>query len=191
MTGTGGHGEPSRNWDPDDYDVAGFTFNLSGNVPPLRLQVRTDAGFDYCVEVLQSGYVDLSTLYTECWGVTGFQYQGEPISSITWNLVPSELAPTAYDFCVSDLEATLIGGCVPQCDGKECGDDGCGGDCGDCSLDGACSPGGLCLDSCAGLCGHEYNVDWSCQCDEECFVAGDCCTDICDTGVCEAFPACL
>ena len=37
------------------------------------------------------------------------------------------------------------GGCVPDCSGKECGDDGCGGSCGGCDGDcvgGVCHPGG-------------------------------------------------
>ena len=34
--------------------------------------------------------------------------------------------------------------CVPQCGGKECGDDGCGGICGACEGDKVCSEAGLC-----------------------------------------------
>ena len=29
--------------------------------------------------------------------------------------------------------------CVPQCDGKSCGDDGCDGDCGECNIDEKCN----------------------------------------------------
>jgi len=60
--------------------------------------------------------------------------------------------------------------CAPDCDGKDCGDDGCGGSCGKCfTLEGAmddslCSPGGTCavcgcgdrhcgLDDCGSPCG--------------------------------------
>ena len=36
--------------------------------------------------------------------------------------------------------------CVPQCSGKDCGDDGCGGSCGFCSLGQTCNPiTGLCV----------------------------------------------
>lgn len=41
--------------------------------------------------------------------------------------------------------------CVPNCSGKQCGDDGCGGSCGTCT--GAteyCTSSGLCADDCAG-----------------------------------------
>jgi hypothetical protein len=50
---------------------------------------------------------------------------------------------------------TTGGGCVPDCFGKNCGDDGCGGSCGDCNgfcLNGACfggEGGGGGSDNCA------------------------------------------
>ena len=37
-------------------------------------------------------------------------------------------------------------GCVPSCGGKECGDDGCGGSCGQCGAGTVCSPSDTCLD---------------------------------------------
>ena len=37
---------------------------------------------------------------------------------------------------------------------------------------------------CAGDCGT-YNGGTSCNCDEKCFEAGDCCPDICEVGVCD------
>lgn len=35
--------------------------------------------------------------------------------------------------------------CTPQCDGKTCGDDGCGGACGNCGDDETCSDAGACV----------------------------------------------
>ena len=56
--------------------------------------------------------------------------------------------------------------CVPNCDGKECGDDGCGGVCGHCpSGDGSvndtlCQSGGQCMDPCVADClGRECGVN--------------------------------
>ncbi len=52
------------------------------------------------------------------------------------------------------------GGCTPDCDGKVCGDDGCGGSCGTCTCTGAncrgstCS-GGQCIQYC-GSCSDTY-----------------------------------
>ncbi len=55
--------------------------------------------------------------------------------------------------------------CMPDCDGRDCGDDGCGGNCGDCGDDGTCGDDGQCCvpdcedrdcgdDGCGGLCGE-------------------------------------
>ena len=37
------------------------------------------------------------------------------------------------------------GGCTPQCDGKQCGDDACGGKCGECGAGETCSSAGQCV----------------------------------------------
>ncbi|MEC9073032.1 MAG: hypothetical protein VX938_11650, partial [Myxococcota bacterium] len=44
--------------------------------------------------------------------------------------------------CCQDGDAEP--GCVPQCAGKQCGEDGCGGTCGTCSLFETCTAGGIC-----------------------------------------------
>ena len=44
--------------------------------------------------------------------------------------------------------------CNPDCDGKECGDDGCGGSCG------ACEGGGICGDGACVECWDWNDVDW-------------------------------
>jgi len=46
--------------------------------------------------------------------------------------------------------------CQPECDGKECGDDGCGGTCGSCAGQDACV-GGLCV--CQAACGEDSSVE--------------------------------
>ncbi|MBM4371939.1 MAG: hypothetical protein FJ098_09810, partial [Deltaproteobacteria bacterium] len=47
--------------------------------------------------------------------------------------------------CAPVLELCLGGGCTPDCEGMECGDDGCGGQCGACDESQVCV-GGLCMD---------------------------------------------
>jgi len=42
----------------------------------------------------------------------------------------------------------LPGDCVPECDGKDCGDDGCGGSCGFCGQDANCTEGYCVPDTC-------------------------------------------
>jgi hypothetical protein len=47
----------------------------------------------------------------------------------------------------------LDGGCAPDCAGKVCGGDGCGGQCGVCPSDVSCGAGGACVPwSCALMC---------------------------------------
>lgn len=62
-------------------------------------------------------------------------------------------------------QTTTIDGCVPACDGRQCGDDGCGGTCGKCSgpqdecIEGVCVCQPNCVgkqcgdDGCKGSCG--------------------------------------
>jgi hypothetical protein len=84
--------------------------------------------------------------------------------------------------------------CIPNCEGKVCGDDGCAGSCGECEAPGICSAAGLCEctpvcigqdgrpyecgdDGCGGVCGNHWGDTF-----------GDCCVDrkwICDSGDCE------
>ena len=68
--------------------------------------------------------------------------------------------------------------CVPDCNGKECGDDGCGGtSCGKCTGDLVCSADFLCVPDCDAAC--------------EGLTCGDGGTDgACDCGACEPGYAC-
>ena len=80
--------------------------------------------------------------------------------------------------------------CVPACAGKQCGDDGCGGSCGNCPADqscqdGACKPG-PCVSQCAGKqCGDDGcgGSCGTCAPDHTC-QAGACTF----SGVCAAIP---
>ncbi len=74
--------------------------------------------------------------------------------------------------------------CIPNCDDKHCGDDGCGGSCGECSEGTWCTPAGKCSDECISSCtGKECGDD---GCGESC---GECAPDhLCFEGLCQ--PAC-
>lgn len=96
------------------------------------------------------------------------------------------------DSDVCNAVTRLCEGCAAQCDGRECGDDGCGGSCGGCEGDVACVAG-LCEigcepacadrecgdDGCGGPCGE-------CAADEICTAAGACAAPppACGDGVC-------
>ena len=74
-------------------------------------------------------------------------------------------------------------GCVPDCDGKECGDDGCGDNCGECECGESCITGGCVFTACQGKeCGDD-------GCGGEC---GQCplANDTCEEGQCICIPSC-
>jgi formylglycine-generating enzyme required for sulfatase activity len=75
-------------------------------------------------------------------------------------------------------------GCIPDCDGRECGDDGCGGTCWASDGD-ECSDGDSCTtDSCGdGKCQHEGLPDGSeCEDDEPCWLGDSCLSGVCESG---------
>ena len=98
------------------------------------------------------------------------------------------------DCCADACQACgICTTCSPNCTGKECGDDGCGGTCGACPLGTSCT-GGQCASplgpTCKGNCGSS-GQDGTCWCDAQCEINGDCCADACDEcGLC-AGNACI
>ena len=93
--------------------------------------------------------------------------------------------------------------CTPNCFSKECGDDGCGGSCGDCPDGGTCSLGGKCNcspdctdmecgdDGCGGSCGYCLEpaicTEGTCVCTPDC--TGKVCGDDGCGGLCGSCPA--
>ena len=90
--------------------------------------------------------------------------------------------------------------CLPNCDGKECGDDGCGGSCGECDDGNICTGvenciGSLCSEGDSLVCEDDDQcTEDSCDPDAGCIFTntesacddGDECTkgDLCQDGVC-------
>jgi hypothetical protein len=73
--------------------------------------------------------------------------------------------------------------CEPACEGKVCGDDGCGGTCADCDPGHVCSDDQSaceCVPNCDGKTCGDDGCDGSCgECDEGSCVAGACCVPDC------------
>jgi len=79
------------------------------------------------------------------------------------------------DFCATaaDKMGCAQCGCLPQCQNKECGDDGCGGSCGYCPPDEECNPDGYCegqagyscseILQCAATCGGDLGCMMGCS----------------------------
>ena len=110
-----------------------------------------------------------------CGGVCGVCGENESCSTAGICWCKNEVCE---DSCCQPGHACFQGICCePQCAGKECGDDGCGGVCGDCGPQGSCE-----ADSC--IC-QSYCVGKECG-DDGC--GGSC--GWCDTGFCTEEGTC-
>ena len=69
---------------------------------------------------------------------------------------------TQYGDCCPDYQGCCDGPCVPDCQGKECGDDGCGGSCGVCPEGLPCNDNGQCQDPNQKTCGEAVQCALSC-----------------------------
>ncbi|MBN1771592.1 MAG: hypothetical protein JXB32_10040 [Deltaproteobacteria bacterium] len=61
--------------------------------------------------------------------------------------LPAETCNAVDDDCDTRIDEGLAGcpTCTPDCVGRECGDDGCGGTCGTCTAPRVCGPAGRCI----------------------------------------------
>jgi len=80
-----------------------------------------------------------------------------------------------------NAQGQCVATCNQQCQGKECGDDGCGGQCGSCGFDQECNDQGQCVATCDKQClGKECGDDGcggqcgSCGFDQVCTIGGLC-----------------
>ncbi len=71
------------------------------------------------------------------------------------------LTGAACEAGTSCVDGTCVAGCVAECDGRTCGDDGCGGSCGACEHGRRCV-GGLCVVDCAPACDGRQCGDNGC-----------------------------
>jgi hypothetical protein len=104
----------------------------------------------------------------------------------SWSPVQACLAGTS---CVDGR----CEGCVPDCFARECGDNGCGGSCGDCAAEDCCN-GGHCM-LCAPDCeGKECGPDWAGGGCGECEAGEVCASGQCHkpgSGSCYELEGCL
>ncbi len=110
---------------------------------------------------------------------------------------PGETCADCAD-CVCPAPAVCLSGacCLPSCVDQECGDDGCGGSCGDCKLPLTCNELGLCALE-GGACGDAIcsaiKLENCKTCSEDCICpgashckldTGTCCTPFCGANKC-------
>ncbi|MGE0785414.1 MAG: FG-GAP-like repeat-containing protein [Sandaracinaceae bacterium] len=96
---------------------------------------------------------------------------------------PTDGGPPGADAGVGDAGNMS---CMPSCDRRSCGDDGCGGVCGTCGAGTTCSSDFQCLCAtgevgCGGVCGIDLDNDV-----DNCGACGNACASgVCSSGVCE------
>lgn len=105
------------------------------------------------------------------------------------------------------LDAPLACDCFPRCGGKQCGDDGCGGSCGDCGANQVCSGARMCVtdmctvDRCSGhgacdsetgacACSSGYDGAACGQCASTHAGYPNCVPSLCDVFSCNGHGAC-
>ncbi len=90
---------------------------------------------------------------------------------VTYFIILEDIKPYTVS---SKLYDVAVNACVPKCDGKTCGADGCGGTCGTCGPGVGCDQtAGVCTTtSCKHRCGHVFDT---CSCDG----GGTACVDYC------------
>jgi hypothetical protein len=68
-----------------------------------------------------------------------------------WNPYDECFFFATQEMC-ADVFFACVGGCQPECQGKQCGDNGCGGSCGNCPSGLQCTPAGKCEQPCQPNC---------------------------------------
>ena len=132
----------------------------------LMLTMEETGGVDHDLGLMENYCTEVACLGS---GDTGMNM--EVTAGKTYYIVVDGY--TAEDIGTFTLTVGCQSTCVPQCEGKQCGDDGCGGTCGE--------------TECTGFC-----VEGVCYADGGCGVSGDagCGGCDCEACVCELDPFC-
>ena len=177
-TATGGIGLAELTFDLDEYCPEAFA--------ALAGEYENTGGLTQAEVVILAPV--LSEGGDQCFASSLALYLAGELSALT--------APTALEILVSAITvsgnfesietADLPCPCAPECDGLECGNDGCNGSCGQCTgeeecVDGLCEEY-LCEPQCEGLECGDNGCQGSC---------GECAEDEeCIEGICQCLPDC-
>jgi hypothetical protein len=113
----------------------------------------------------------------ECKGTAGWQCDDELYKSHNWDYAPNE-KEECWDSIDNDCDGKAdfddsADCCQAKCDGKQCGDDGCGGSCGTCGATDECKDGKCVLKcggdpahTCKGYCEQTYGSDGKLFCSQ-------------------------
>jgi len=154
---------------------AGGDAAADGRVP-ADSHTQADSGADAKLDAKQDVTLDV---HKDAPPETGQETAPEAVADVLGETEP-ETTPDAVEEQAEELP------CIPDCTGKECGDDGCGGACGICEIQDECVAGAcVCVPACEGKeCGDD-------GCGGECGQCTDgsaCALDECVAGMCESPP---
>lgn len=134
------------------FDNDWFQFSIPYNTGNVHLEISGMVGntemWLYDPDGLELDYDDDSGVFD----FSLIEYDGLP-KGVYWVLVNAE----EEDEQVPDYQIFVKVTCAPDCEGKECGFDGCGGTCGSCVSGSVCTPQGNCVSSC--IDGYEPDGD--------------------------------
>jgi hypothetical protein len=197
-----------------NYDCVGWT----EDGPELGFFFSSNVEGMVSIAIEETGQADHDIFLMEgsCLPENCVDYGGTGISFTAFPGIQYFVIVDGYGNDVGPFSLTVeCQACTPNCDGKECGDDGCGGSCGDCGggacYDGVCHTGPGCeasgAPSCAAcaceVCVCEMDAyccetAWDSICVGECAIdcggcGPKCAMDLDADGVCDELevPACL
>lgn len=105
-------------WDLDGGNVTGFSFVLSGLLPPLRLAAQpgnSDPNVDFFCRVLDTSSmlssfeVPFDSLDRECWLGVRDPMLADSLSNINWTIPADEFTAHEFSFCINELRPLLRG----------------------------------------------------------------------------------
>ena len=135
-------------------DCPGVTTPAGGGSPDRVYSFMPTATGDFDI-ILNPDFDSVLYVISDCESISGncFGADNQPGTgqeTVTLQMIEGQ----TYYFVVdgsSDISPesgsyvlTLQDACTPQCQGKDCGDDGCGGTCGDCPAGTVCNPDQVC-----------------------------------------------
>ncbi|NOZ00264.1 MAG: hypothetical protein GXP54_00045 [Deltaproteobacteria bacterium] len=123
----------------DDKDWFSFDLDMQSDI---QIWVTTQAQWKVDVMLFDTDMVELDSAISD----TGYaNINADALAAGRYFLL---IKATDGDIQIPAYKVQYGFKCAPMCDGKECGDDGCGGTCGSCGDFLECGEEGLCLSSC-------------------------------------------
>jgi hypothetical protein len=93
-------------WDPADYGVVGFGFDIDELPDDGEVRFRAIVDGEYCASIDTSGEqrILLADLMKDCWLGEGNAPDGV-IEALEWRVVPNESTDYSFGFCIGQLVA--------------------------------------------------------------------------------------